>query len=211
MFLLKGVKLLVKPYKIFIIHAWKESRDKYHDLVSMLESTNEFRFINNSSPKKRNLFFGYKKPETKIKNFLKKRIRDSQVILLICSKGFSSRKWIRYEIAVANYYRKPIIYINPFCIEEEFTIKSKYYVKAIWSSDNVVNLIKENASEMLSIGQTVKIKDGILKEWYPTYNGKMFCMRRLIYDILGIKGEKVVIGANGVVMATVIASILEKI
>ena len=61
------------------------------------------------------------------------------------------------------------------------------------------------------VGDKVKIKSGVLKERYPTFDGNKFRMWHQIYEVTQVRRDgAIVIGVDGVVTAAVNAQILEK-
>ena len=107
----------------------------------MLSGQESFTFIDNSSPKNKKLYFGYDSTKSEIKNSLKKKILDSDVIIAIFSKGFLKHKWIKYEINIAKRYKKYILFTDPFIEDFKHFKKFKYFNNVEWESKKIIEAI----------------------------------------------------------------------
>lgn len=135
----------LRPYHIFISHAWKYGAD-YDRLVRLLDGAINFSYCNYSAPKDRplqNLDSTSVGTVIEIEAAIDRKIRPASCVLVISGMYYNNRHWMQYELDVAKSMRKPIIAIKPYgnsIMPQEI---QRYADRVVnWSTDSIVSAIR---------------------------------------------------------------------
>jgi hypothetical protein len=94
-------------YRVFISHCWEYGAD-YYRLVDWLNTEALFKWKNLSVPEERAL------PEDRrFESRLRKRLGDSDILLVIIGMEIAHRYWIKWEIKWARIRGIPIVGVMP--------------------------------------------------------------------------------------------------
>lgn len=105
--------MLEHDLELFIIHSF-QNRDDYRNLLTLLNTMEEFHYINHSAtPEKNVVETGGMISDEELAARLFERIKQSQVVLLIAGEYVATSKWIQFEITSAAKLHKSIIAIVP--------------------------------------------------------------------------------------------------
>jgi hypothetical protein len=99
----------LKPYPIFISHAWNHSFE-YDRLVNLLSKAKRFDLRNCSIPKTKRL---HTKTDAQLERALRNQIARSNSVLVIAGMWVKNREWIKKEIKIAFEKHKNIVVIKP--------------------------------------------------------------------------------------------------
>lgn len=132
----------LRPYKVFISHAWNYS-DDYDRVVQFLEGASNFDYVNLSVPSHR----GIDANDTdELKTLLRNQMRPANVFLIICGMYVSHSDWIDFEIEFSKRIGRPIIGILPRGSERVPITVQKAAVDMVgWSTKTIVESIRRNA------------------------------------------------------------------
>lgn len=135
----------LKPYHIFISHAWKYG-DEYERLVSLLSNASNFLYSNFSAPIDKplqNLDSTDVSTVAQINEAIIRKIKPCNCVLVISGMYYNHRRWMKYELDVAKKLNKPIIAIVPRGAEK--TPLDVYAVAnelVSWNTDSIVSAIR---------------------------------------------------------------------
>lgn len=132
----------LRPYKVFISHAWNYS-DDYDRVVQFLEGASNFDYVNLSVPSHR----GIDADDTdELKKLLRDQMRPANVFLIICGMYVSHSDWIDFEIDFSKRIGRPIIGILPRGSERVPVAVQNAAVEMVgWSTKTIVDAIRRNA------------------------------------------------------------------
>lgn len=132
----------LRPYKVFISHAWNYSND-YDRVVQFLDEALNFDYVNLSVPSHR----GIDAEDTdELKRLLRDQMRPANVFLIICGMYVSHSDWIDFEIAFSKRIGRPIIGILPRGRERVPLAVQNTAVEMVgWSTKTIVDAIRRNA------------------------------------------------------------------
>ena len=132
----------LRTYNLFISHSWKYS-DDYDRLVNLLNGAMNFRWKNYSVSVDNPLTGGSKK---KLAEEITSQIRLASVVLIISGMYVTYRKWIQFEIDLADKFEKPIVGIQPWrSINTPAAVTRSAAVVVAWNTNSIVNAIRANA------------------------------------------------------------------
>lgn len=98
----------MRNYRIFISHSW--NYDEYDRIIRFFDETEDFYYIDYSISTDKALF-GLS--DRKLSDKLRSHIRLSQIILIPAGMEINFRRYIQFELEVAQEMNKPIIGIIP--------------------------------------------------------------------------------------------------
>ena len=134
----------MKPYNLFISHSWSHG-EAYHNLVNMLNQKS-FPYEDYSIPQDEPIDTdGTNKA---LRKAITKKIRSSDVVLVLAGVYSSYSKWINIEIEVAkkqNPWKKPIILIrNPWGSRKiSQHVRNNANEIVGWKANSIISAIKE--------------------------------------------------------------------
>lgn len=132
----------LRKYHLFISHAWQYNA-AYYRLVSLLNGTNNFEWVNYSVPEHKPADVNNK---TELEKALRYCIRPAQCVLVISGMYVSYRKWIQYEIDLASEWRKPIIGIKPWGNENIPSEVSSVAQSLVgWQTTSIVEAVRKHS------------------------------------------------------------------
>ena len=97
----------LRTYRIFISHCWEYDAD-YHRLVDWLDDEPRFKWSNLSVPEDRAF-----REDLTFESRLRKRLGDSDILLVIVGMEIAQRHWIKWEIKSARIRGIPILGVMP--------------------------------------------------------------------------------------------------
>lgn len=133
---------MVKTYTIFISHSWDHSSDLY-SLHNLLNNRGYFSFDSQEITKNNpiNSFNA-----SYIKQQLRQRIRNSNIVLALAGVYASHSDWMKWEIETAKALGIPIVGVIPRGQER---ISQTVYVNSIadvrWNTESIVQAIRDHA------------------------------------------------------------------
>ena len=132
----------LKTYDLFISHAW-EYNSEYYRLVNLLSGARLFKWRNYSVPEHDPLFA---RTNSQLESELDQQIRPVNAVLIISGMYVNYRRWIDYEIQVAEDYRKPIIGIIPWGGERTpVRVREVSDAMVRWNTQSIVDAIRTHA------------------------------------------------------------------
>jgi len=135
----------LKPYHLFISHAWKYGDDYIH-LNDLLEEAPNFKYYNYSAPKDNpliNLDGTSVTNKTQIKDAILRKIRPVNCVLVISGMYYNNREWMQYELDCAVAMGKPIIPIKPRGnVNMPTEVSSVATTTVNWYTDSIVSAIR---------------------------------------------------------------------
>jgi len=134
---------LLRNYDLFISHAWRHN-DAYYRLEALLREAQYFQYRNYSVPKHDPLIDpNTQVGQNKLTNMLDAQIRPVQCVLVIAGMYAAHRFWMDKEIAIAQYYNKPIIGVIPWGQERvPEAVQFAAHEMVRWNTDSVVSAIR---------------------------------------------------------------------
>ena len=132
----------LRPYKVFISHAWKYNAD-YYRIEEFLDGAPNFDWRNQSVPS----HDGIRADDTgELKKLLRDQMRPASVFLIICGMYVAHSEWIDFEIEFARRIGRPIIGILPRGNERVPLIVQNAANEMVgWSSKTIVETIRRHA------------------------------------------------------------------
>ncbi|HDR1160292.1 TPA: TIR domain-containing protein [Pasteurella multocida] len=133
---------MVKSYTIFVSHSWDHS-DDLNNLHNLLINRGYFSFDSQEVTKNHpiNSFNG-----AYIKQRLKERIKNSNILLALAGVYASHSDWMKWEIETANKLGIPIIGIIPRGQERISKIVfDNSIVDVRWNTESIVQAIRDYA------------------------------------------------------------------
>ena|SRR6266404_5322311 len=132
----------MRTYNIFISHSWSYDAD-YRRLVTLLRAAPYFDWKNYSVSLDDPLAGG---SEEKLAAEIDRQIRLASVVLVISGIYVTYRKWIQFEIDLADKYEKPIIGIRPWGNINTPAAVTRSAVEIVgWNTSTIVDAIKRDA------------------------------------------------------------------
>ncbi len=130
----------LRTYSVFISHCWEYNAD-YYRLVDWLNTEDLFRWKNLSIPEERAL-----REDKKFESRLRKRLGDSDVLLVIIGMEIAQRYWIKWEIKWARIRSIPIIGVMPNGGQRVPKVVEEARCPIVgWRRDSVIGAIRELA------------------------------------------------------------------
>lgn len=132
----------LRPYKVFISHAWNYS-DDYDRVVQFLDEAPNFDYNNLSVPS----HDGIDADDTgELKKLLRDQMRPANVFLIICGMYVAHSDWIDFEIDFSKRIGRPIIGILPRGYERiPIAVQNAAIEMVGWSTKTIVDAIRRNA------------------------------------------------------------------
>lgn len=138
----------LKPYDIFISHAWRYG-DDYERLTNLLNSAPLFYYRNYSAPKDKplhNLDSTDVVTTYQIRDAIERKIRNANVVLVISGMYYNYHRWMQVELDIAKKLNKPIIALLPWGIQR---IPQEIQNSAIdtvgWRTESIVSAIRRHS------------------------------------------------------------------
>ena len=132
----------LRPYSLFISHAWIYN-DDYYRLVKMLDEAPNFRWKNYSVPSHDGLDA---EDDDELEEALQQQISPTQCVLVIAGMYVAHREWLKKEIELAQSYGKPIIGIQPWGSERTPAILTQSSVEIVgWNTASIVAAVRAHA------------------------------------------------------------------
>lgn len=133
---------MAKDYKIFISHSWKYPDDltRLRNLLNQRGYFNvEFQEASHEEPiNSANSAY--------IKQVLKKKILNSDVVLAISGIYASYSDWIAWEVLTSHQNNVPIIGVAPWGQERISSTVTQYSIVDVrWNTESIVNAIRTYA------------------------------------------------------------------
>lgn len=130
----------LRTYRVFISHCWEYSAD-YHRLVEWLDSEPRFRWRNLSVPEEGAL------PEDKrFESRLRKRLGDSDLLLVIVGMEIAHRYWMKWEIKWARIRGIPIVGVMLHGAQRVPRVLTESRCPTVgWRRDSVIGAIRQCA------------------------------------------------------------------
>jgi len=128
----------LRTYHVFISHCW-EYDDDYHRLVKWFKEEPLFKWRNLSVSEDRAL------PEDKrFEARLRKRLGDSDILLVIIGMEIAHRYWMKWEIKWARIRSIPIVGVMPNGAERIPRVVEEARCPIVgWRRDSVVGAVRD--------------------------------------------------------------------
>ncbi|MEK6701935.1 MAG: TIR domain-containing protein [Planctomycetota bacterium] len=97
----------LRSYRVFISHCWEYNRD-YHRLVEFLSEAPLFHWQNHSVPEGNAL-----REDKKLEYRLRKRVGESDILLVVVGMEVPRRHWVRWELKWARIRGTPVVGVRP--------------------------------------------------------------------------------------------------
>ena len=131
----------MRNYRIFISHSWKYN--EYERIISFLDKTEDF-FYSNYSISEDKAVIGLS--DNNLSDKIRSHIKLSQIVLIPAGMEVNYRRYIQFELEIAQEMRKPIIGIIPFGKKRKPQIIIAAASKIIyWGRKSIVEAIEEYA------------------------------------------------------------------
>ncbi len=134
---------MAREFNVFISHSWS-----YHDdlirLRNLLINRNYFHvdFLEASYDVPIN-----SDSASYIKQALKKKITDSDIVLVIAGVYATHSEWISWELETASRNNVPIVGVVPFGAERISTVVQEYADEIVrWNTESIVEAIRFHAT-----------------------------------------------------------------
>lgn len=132
----------LKPYRIFVSHAW-DYKDDYHRFIELLKNANNFAFRNYSVPEHDPVDA---KNNSKLQIKLKDQMEPTQIVIILAGLYVNHSDWILEEIEMAKAMNKPMIGIQPYGSVNTPTIVQNSVKEMVgWSTTSIVGGIRKYA------------------------------------------------------------------
>jgi MTH538 TIR-like domain (DUF1863) len=127
----------LRTYRIFISHCWEYNRD-YYRIVDWFNTERLFEWRNLSVPEDRAL-----REDKRFESRLRKRLGDSDVLLVIIGMEIAHRHWIKWEIKWARIRGIPILGVMPNGAQRVPKIVEECRCPIVgWRRDSVIGAIR---------------------------------------------------------------------
>lgn len=128
----------LRPYPVFISHAWKYN-DEYYKLVKMLDEAPNFKWRNCSVPE-------HDPVQGDLSEALKKQIRPASVVLILAGIYATHSDWIQFEINFAGELDKSIVGVEPWGSDRiPASVQSAADEMVGWNTSSIVDAIRRHA------------------------------------------------------------------
>jgi hypothetical protein len=133
---------LLRPYKIFISHAWRYS-DDYYRVERLLGEAPNFSWRNLSVPSHE----GIAAHDTEeLAKRLRDQMRPANGFIIISGMYATHSAWIDFEIAFSRRIGRPIIGITPWGSERTPLVIQNAAAEMVgWNGGSIVRAIREHA------------------------------------------------------------------
>lgn len=128
----------LKPYGVFISHAWDYDAD-YYRLERMLNKTKRFKWRNCSVPQHDPLDANN---DAQLEKALRDQIRPANVVVIISGMYVNHRKWIQKEIDIALEMGKNIVGITPRGAQRTPSEVQDIAPMVGWTTSRIVDAIR---------------------------------------------------------------------
>ena len=130
----------LKQRMIFISHAWRYD-SHYNKIVEWFDDAANFAWKNCSVPSDSAL------PDKTLKGLragMTRQISPSQVVVILGGMYAAHSDWIKYEIAEANRFEKPIIGVKPWGQERipKIVQDASWCDPVGWNSTSVISAVR---------------------------------------------------------------------
>lgn len=131
----------MRIYRIFISHSWQF--DEHDRILKFLDDTKNFSYRNYSiSEDKAVLGLSDRQLSDKIRS----HIRLSQIILVPAGMEINNKRYLLFELKVAQEMKKPIIGIMPYRRKRKPQIISESACETVsWTRKSIVKAIRQYA------------------------------------------------------------------
>lgn len=136
----------LRNYDIFVSHAWQYNQD-YYKLVGLLDQASHFQYRNYSVPQHDPAVdSGTIVGQRKLAELLERQIRPAQCILVIGGMYANHKYWIDKEMAIAEYYNKPMIGVIPWGqLRVPIAVQERCHEMVHWNTASIVDAIRRKA------------------------------------------------------------------
>ena len=133
---------MVKTYKVFISHSW-DYVDDLMNLRRLLNNRPYFNAIYEEIPPHEAINSAN---ATYIKDRIRKRIEESDVVIGMAGMYGSYSEWMKWEIETAKSIGKPVIAVVPWGQERVSSIIAGRADRIVrWNTESIVSAIRELA------------------------------------------------------------------
>ena len=131
---------VLRTYHVFISHCWEYNSD-YYRLVDWLNKENLFKWKNLSVPEERAL-----QEDRRFESHLRRRLGDSDILLVIIGMEIAHRHWIKWEIKWARIRGIRIVGVMPNGGQRVPKVVGDARCPIVgWRRDSVIGAIRELA------------------------------------------------------------------
>lgn len=132
----------LKPYRIFVSHAW-DYKDDYHRFVDLLKNANNFDFRNYSVPEHDPVDANN---NSKLQTKLKDQMEPTQIVIILAGIYVNHSGWIQKEIDMAIAMNKPMIGVKPYGnVNTPTQVQNSVKEMVNWSTSSIVEAIRKYA------------------------------------------------------------------
>ena len=133
---------MIRTYKVFISHSW-DYVDDLMNLRRLLNNRPYFNAIYEEIPPHEAINSAN---ATYIKDRIRKRIEESDVVIGMAGMYGSYSEWMKWEIETAKSIGKPVIAVVPWGQERVSSIKAGQADRIVrWNTESIVSAIRELA------------------------------------------------------------------
>ena len=126
-------------YRLFISHSWAYG-DAYEKMIKFFEEQN-LNFYDHSVPIHDPIHTNW--TDRQLYEAIEAKIKWTSCVIVLAWVYATYSKWIQKEIEIANYYKKPIIAVEPWASEKTSQlVKNNATAIVKWQSKSVVDAIK---------------------------------------------------------------------
>ena len=131
----------MRNYRIFISHSWKYN--EYQRILRFLDETEDFSYTNYSISEEKAVF-GLN--DNDLSDKIRSHIRLSQIILIPAGMEVNYRRYIQFELEIAQEMRKPTIGIMPYRKKRRPKIVTSAAIENVyWIRKSIVEAIEAYA------------------------------------------------------------------
>ena len=128
----------LRTYRVFISHCWEYNAD-YDRLVGWLDEEALFKWKNLSVPEDKAL-----REDKKFEARLRKRLGDSDILVVIIGMEIAQRHWMKWEIKWARIRSIPIVGVMPNGAERIPKVVEEARCPIVgWRRDSVIGAIRD--------------------------------------------------------------------
>lgn len=132
----------LRMYRVFISHCWEYAAD-YHTLVDWLENEPLFDCKNLSVPEESAM-----REDTTFEKRLRRRLGDSDILLVIVGMEIAQRHWMKWEIKWAHIRGIPIVGVMPNGGQRVPQALDKIGCPIVrWRRDSVISAVRQYARD----------------------------------------------------------------